>query len=42
MPHGPEVKTDLPGPFPELGVLPSYDAVQLIGPGAATWTERAE
>lgn len=30
----PEVKADLPGPLPQLSVLPSYDAVQLIGPGA--------
>lgn len=37
VPIGHEVKADLPGPLPQLGVLPSYDAVQLIGPGATTW-----
>lgn len=36
MPIGQEVKADLPGPLPQLSVLPSYDAVQLIGPGATS------
>lgn len=36
VPVGQEVKADLPGPLPHLGVLPSYDAVQLIGPGATS------
>lgn len=34
MSMGQEVEADLPGPLSELSVLPSYDAVQLIGPGA--------
>lgn len=38
---GLEVKADLPGPLPELSVLPSYDAVQLVRPRAtvchSTW-----
>lgn len=32
-----EVEADLPGPLAELGVLPSYDAVQLVRPGATIW-----
>lgn len=31
-----EVKADLPGPLPQLCVLPSHDAVQLVRPGATT------
>lgn len=34
---GEEVKADLPGPLSQLGVLPSNDAVQLVGPGATIW-----
>ena len=34
---GQEVKADLPGPLPQLGVLPSHDPVQLIRPGATIW-----
>lgn len=34
---GQEVEADLPGPFAELGVLPSYDAIQLVRPGATIW-----
>ena len=34
---GQEVKADLPGPLSQLGVLPSNDAVQLVGPGATIW-----
>lgn len=34
---GQEVEADLPGPLSELSVLPSYDAIQLIGPGATIW-----
>lgn len=34
---GQEVKADLPWPLPQLGVLSSNNAVQLIGPCAAVW-----
>lgn len=34
MPECLEVKADLPGPFPKVSILPSYNAVQLIRPGA--------
>lgn len=30
-----EVKADLPRPLPKFSILPSHDAVQLVGPGAA-------
>lgn len=32
-----EVKADLPGPRPNISVLPSYDSVHLVRPGAAVW-----
>jgi len=31
---GLEVKADLPGPLPKLSVLPSYNSIQLVRPGA--------
>lgn len=31
---GHEVKANLPGPLAHLGILPSDNAVQLVGPGA--------
>lgn len=34
---GLEVKTDLPGPLPKLSILPTNDAVELVGPGATIW-----
>ncbi len=35
MAMGQEVEADLPWPLPQLRILPSHDAVQLVGPGAA-------
>lgn len=35
MPHRHEVKADLPRPLPKFSILSSYDAIQLVGPGAA-------
>lgn len=37
VPVGQEVKADLPGPLPQLSVLSSHDAIQLIGPGPTIW-----
>lgn len=37
MSTGLEVKANLPGPLAHLSILPSNNAVQLIGPGATIW-----